>query len=83
MYNMQVLACMDELVLKVDQLLMVGPLVSSCKSYGLLWHLQTIVPDETHEVEIDVEACSQGSASSAKDVGSTQGGLQGQATDLI
>ncbi|PNX70027.1 hypothetical protein L195_g057044, partial [Trifolium pratense] len=52
-------ACMDDLVLKVDQLLIVDPLVYPCKTL------------------------SQGSASSTKDVGSTQGGVQGQATDLI
>ncbi|MCI83215.1 hypothetical protein A2U01_0104490, partial [Trifolium medium] len=72
---------------KVDQLLMVDPLVSPCKSYGLPWYLQIIVQDEIHGVEIDVridvETSSQGSAFSAKEAGSTQDGVQGQATDLI
>ena len=66
---------------------MIDPRVFPCKCFGLLWYLQTIVQDETHEVEIDiridVEALSQRSASSAKEAGSTQGGVQGQATDLI
>ncbi|MCI36197.1 hypothetical protein A2U01_0057419, partial [Trifolium medium] len=81
MYNMQDPACVDDLVLMAD------PLVSSCKNYELLWYLQTIVQDETQGVEIDVridvEASSQGSASSAKEAGSTQNGVHGQATDLI
>ncbi|MCI79202.1 hypothetical protein A2U01_0100473, partial [Trifolium medium] len=74
----------DDLILKVDQLLMVDSPVSPWKSYGLLWYLQTIVQDETDGIEIDVrinvETSSPTSASSAKEAGSTQGGVQGQAT---
>ena len=84
---MHVPACVDDLILKVDQLLMVDSPVSPCKSYGLLWYLQTIVQDETDGIEIDVrinvETSSPTSAPSAKEAGSTQGGVQGQATDLI
>ncbi|PNX90280.1 hypothetical protein L195_g046403, partial [Trifolium pratense] len=48
-------ACVDDLVLKDDQLLMVDPLVSPCKSYGLLWYLQTIVQGETHGLRLMFE----------------------------